>query len=270
MVQLGEDHFQGTYPRWYDGDRVFGGLVLAQATSAVCRTVDPAIPLHSLHCHFLRPATPGDVSEVVVDRIRDGRSFVTRRATVSVAGRETFEMMASFHVPEDGEEYQLPVAQVPGPSRTSEELESDEPFDVIELGPSERRPDGTYESTRRAWLKCSIDLGQDPRRHFAAAAYASDMTRAAFRPTSLGTWGSHVDASLDHAIWFHQVPVMTEWHLFDLHTVITGRGRSFMRGTLSDQQGHLVFSMAQEILIRELATPAPVSFSDPDHPPMGP
>ena len=270
VVDLGSDRFAGRYPRWFDGDRVFGGLVLAQATAAVCRTVSPQVPLHSIHCHFLRPATPGDESEIVVDRLRDGRTFVTRRATVRVRGKQTFEMMASFHVPEDGEEYQLAVAEVPSPNELLFSIEHEQPFEVLELGPSEQRADGTFESTRRAWVRCSVDLGDEPRRHLAAAAYASDMTRAAFRPTSLGSGGSHVDASLDHAVWFHSVPTMTEWHLFDLHTVVTGGGRSFMRGHLSDEHGRLVFSMAQEILIRELDVPSPVSFDDPDRRPESP
>jgi acyl-CoA thioesterase-2 len=271
VVEVGADTFAGRYPRWFPGERVFGGLVLAQATAAMCRTVDDGIPLHSIHGHFLRPATPRQTSEVVVERVRDGRSFVTRRATVRVEGKETFVVTASFHVPEEGEGYQLAVADVdPPPGDVSSPSDLNEPFELVELGPSPRREDGTYESTRRAWVRCVADLGDEPRRHVAAAAYASDMTRAAFRPTSLGTWGGHVDASLDHAVWFHRQPAMDQWHLFDLHTVITGGNRSFIRGQLSDADGRLVFSMAQEILIRPLATPVVFDFDDPFQRPESP
>lgn len=265
-----DDQFAGTYPAWWDGDRVFGGLVIAQATSAAMATVERPEDIHSLHGYFLRPAKPGDDTAISVDRVRDGRSFTTRRTSTIVEGKETFVMMASFHAPEGGEEYQIPMAQVAVPSQLGDQIEDDGAFDVIELGPSVQRADGTYESTRRAWIRCSSDLGSDPARHLAAAAYASDMTRAAFRPTSLGSWGCHVDASLDHSVWFHKVPDMGAWHLFDLHTVMTGRGRSYMRGSLSDESGAVALSMAQEILIRPIEGAVPVSFDDTEHPPTSP
>ncbi len=265
-IGLGDDHFTATYPAWFEGDRVFGGLVVAQAVTAACKTASDAFILHSLHGYFLRPASPGDTSVIDVERRRDGRSFMTRDTTTMVGGKETFRMTASFQRPEPGEEYQIPMAKVVPPREGNPAIELDGPFAIFEIGPTPMRPDGTYASTRRAWIRCRHELGSDPLRHVAAAAYASDMTRAAFRPTSLGTWGEHLDASLDHAVWFHAVPNMGDWHLFDLHTVVTGGGRSFMRGTLSDTQGRLVLSMAQEILIRRLDAGAPIAFSDPAHP----
>ena len=264
------DVFSGVYPHFWDGDRVFGGFVVAQAVAAALETVERPQDLHSLHGYFLRPAGPGQTSDITVDRVRDGRSFITRQTSTKVDGRETFVMMASFHAPEGGEEYQLAVAEVPSPHKCVDLLEADGPFEVLELGPSRPAADGTYVSTRRAWMRCGLDLGQDPARHLAAAAYASDMTRAAFRPSSLGSWGEHIDASLDHSIWFHGLPDMNAWHLFDLHTVVTGSGRSFMRGSFSDERGALRFSMSQEILIRRIEGAAPVAFGDPEQPPTSP
>ena len=270
VAEVRPDVFRAVYPHWWEGDRVFGGFVVAQATAAALRTVDRPKDLHSLHGYFLRPAKPGDASEISVDRVRDGRSFTTRRTSTTVHGKETFVMMASFHAPEEGEEYQLAVADVPRPTELADRIEDDGPFEVIELGPSEQSPDGTYASTRRAWIRCGVDLGSDPATHLAAAAYASDMTRAAFRPGSLGSWGEHIDASLDHSVWFHALPDMCSWHLFDLHTVVTGSGRSYMRGSLADEDGALVFSMAQEILIRRIAGATAVHFEDPEHRPTSP
>ena len=263
--QVRHDVFASVYPHWWEGDRVFGGFVVAQALSAALGTVEHPEDLHSIHGYFLRPARPGDESEITVERIRDGRSFSTRRTSTMVRGKETFVMMASFHAPEDGEDYQLSVAEVPPPQECGAWREDDGPFEVLELGPSDQAADGTYASTRRAWMRCMVDLGDDPRRHLAVAGYASDMTRAAYRPSSLGSWGEHVDASLDHSVWFHGVPNMNEWHLFDLHTVLTGAGRSFMRGQLSDVHGSLVFSMAQEILIRRIEGATAIDFGDPQH-----
>ena len=264
--EVAPDTFSATYPRWFDGDRVFGGLVLAQAVTAAGRTVEGPEVLHSLHGYFLRPATPGQDSTISVERRRDGRSFVTRTTSTRVDGKETFMMSASFQRPEHGEEYQLPLEPLHAPDDDDPSIEEDGPFAVLERGPTTQRADGTYASTRRAWIRCREHLGSDPLRHLAAVAYASDMTRAAFRPRSLGTWGAHVDASLDHAVWFHQPSDLNRWHHFDLHTLITGGGRSFMRGTLADEAGRLVASMAQEILIRRLDGGRPVDFGDPNHP----
>ena len=258
--------FAARYPRWFDGDRVFGGLVLAQAVTAAGRTVEGPESLHSLHGYFLRPAAPGQESTITVDRRRDGRSFATRMTSTSVEGKETFVMMASFQRPEEGEEYQLPLESGSVPDEADPLLEEDGPFAILERGPTELREDGTFASTRRAWVRCREDLGPDPLRQVAAIAYASDMTRAAFRPRSLGTWGEHVDASLDHSVWFHRPSDLNRWHHFDLHTLITGGGRSFMRGTLADERGRLVASMAQEILIRRLDGGRPIDFGDPNHP----
>ena len=270
VSESGPDVFRAIYPHWWEGDRVFGGFVVSQAVAAALKTVDHPEDLHSLHGYFLRPASPGDLSEISVERVRDGRSFTTRRTSTVVAGKETFVMMASLHAPEEGEEYQLAVSDVPGPATLVDRIEDDGPFEVIELGPSERSHDWTYASTRRAWVRCEVDLGAEPATHLAAAAYASDMTRAAFRPGSLGSWGEHVDASLDHSVWFHALPDMNAWHLFDLHTVVTGAGRSYMRGSLADEAGSLVFSMAQEILIRRIAGASPIDFEDPAHRPTSP
>jgi acyl-CoA thioesterase-2 len=270
VSDVGPDVFAGIYPHWWEGDRVFGGFVVSQAVAAALRTVERPEDLHSLHGYFLRPARPGDLSEITVERVRDGRSFTTRRTSTVVRGKETFVMMASFHAPEEGEEYQLAVTDVPPPDEVGHLVEADGPFEVIELGPSEQALDGTYDSTRRAWMRCAVDLGDDPAVHLSAAAYSSDMTRAAFRPTSLDSWGEHVDASLDHSVWFHDVPDMNAWHLFDLHTVTTGSGRSYMRGSLADEHGALRFSMAQEVLIRRVDDGVAVRFEDPTQPPTSP
>ena len=271
---VGDDSFEAVYPTWWEGDRVFGGLVLAQAVAACCQTVPSEIPIHSLHGYFLRPASPGAESRINVERVRDGRSFRTRRSQTEVSGKVTFEMLASFHVPEEGEEYRMAPAQVPGPDKavaiSTDPFSDVDPFELIELGPSEQSDDGTFESTRRAWVRCAEPLPGDPRAHAAVAAYASDMTRAAFRPRSLGSWGEHVDASLDHSIWFHRPADMSEWHLFDLHVVTTGAGRSMMRGSMHSVDGALVLTMAQEILIRRLDGGIPISFEDPTQLPGSP
>ena len=134
----------------------------------------------------------------------------------------------------------------PGPSRSST---------------SERTPvgsDGTYAATRRAWFRTRGRLPDDPQAHVTVVAFMSDMTGSAFRPMSLGVFGEHTDASLDHALWFHRPFRIDEWMLYDLQALTTTGGRATIRGLLFDQQGWLCVSMAQELLIRRLAVPRPV------------
>ena len=88
-------------------------------------------------------------------------------------------------------------------------------FDVRELGATERREDGTFASTRRCWFRIREPLPDDPAVHACLLAYFSDMTGAAFRPGSMGAWGTHTDTSLDHAVWFHRPWRADAWSIFD-------------------------------------------------------
>jgi len=254
---LGDGRYEAQSPDWWGGERVFGGLVVAQALNAAVQSADPATPIHSLHGYFLRPSAPGRPIDLSVDRLRDGRTFATRQVTARAEGKETFRMMCSFHLPEEGEEYQLPMpAGLPDPE-TIAQAEVPIPFMVRELGPTPRRSDGSYESTRRVWLRTKVDLLDDPALHASILAYLSDMTGAAFRPLSLGTWGTHTDASLDHAVWFHRPTRADRWLLYDLHAVVNTGGRAAVRGAMFDREGRLCLTMAQELLIRLLDDPLP-------------
>jgi acyl-CoA thioesterase-2 len=251
----GRPTFTTTSPLWWVGGRTFGGMVVAQALSAAMQTAPPGLEVHSLHGYFLRPTSPGARTTHVVDRVRDGRSFSTREVVSTVGGKETFRMTCSFHAPEDGAEYQLPVGPgIPAP-REVEGFEAPFPFDIRELGRTEQRPDGTYLSTRRCWFRTREALPDDPAVHACLLAYFSDMTGAAFRPLSLGTWGTHTDASLDHAVWFHRPWRADTWSIFDLHTLVNAGGRATIRATMHGEDGSLHLSMAQELLIRELDEP---------------
>ncbi len=252
---VGRPLFTTTSPDWWMGDRTFGGMVVAQALSAAMQTAPPSLNLHSLHGYFLRPTAPGAQTTHTVDRIRDGRSFSMRQVTSQVDGKDTFRLACSFHAPEDGDEYQLPMSTpVPRPQDT-EGFEAPFPFDIRELGATEKREDGTYKSTRRCWFRTRESLPDDPAIHACALAYFSDMTGASFRPLSLGTWGTHTDASLDHAVWFHRPWRADAWSLFDIQALVNAGGRGTIRATMHGEDGTLHLSMAQELLIRRLETP---------------
>jgi acyl-CoA thioesterase-2 len=236
-------------------------MVIAQALHAATRTVPAGLGVHSLHGYFLRPSRPGIPSTHVVERIRDGRSFTTRAVTTEVEGKDVFRMTCSFHAAEEGDNYQLPMGPGIPPPGEIEGFEAPFPFDIREVGATERREDGTFLSTRRCWFRTREPLPDDPGLHACVLSYLSDMTGAAFRPLSLGTWGHHTDASLDHALWFHRPWRADSWNLFDLQALVNAGGRSTIRATMYGEDGTLHMSMAQELLIRKLEFP--INFEAP-------
>jgi acyl-CoA thioesterase II len=108
------DIFRGRSPQ-ENLQRVFGGQVAGQALVAAGRTTDGERPVHSLHAYFLRPGMPGVPIVYQVERVRDGRSFTTRRVVAVQQGRTIFNLTASFHQPETGIEHQVPMPDVPAP-----------------------------------------------------------------------------------------------------------------------------------------------------------
>jgi acyl-CoA thioesterase-2 len=260
----GDDRFTSVGPVWAGLERVFGGVVVAQALSAAAATVDPGQPAHSLHGHFLRPLPVGGQAELAVNRLRDGRSFSVRSMATRCGGDLVFTATCSFHRPEPGDEYQLAAPEVDGPEAAADRQLEPGPWPLVvrDLGPSTPEPDGTYRSTRRMWVRTAAGLPDDPMTHQVVAAFVSDMTGSSFRPRSLGVFGRHADASLDHALWFHRSLRMDRWVLYDLQALVSAGGRSTVRGVLFDQDGRLVASMAQELLVRQLDQPRPVGPAD--------
>jgi acyl-CoA thioesterase II len=234
---------------------VFGGVIVAQAVNAALQTVDPSRAMHSMHGYFLRPERPGAV-DIDVERVRDGRTFSTRAVTLRQDGKELFRATCSFHGGDEGDEYQLTMRDVPGPDGIEPEVDDDEDdpqtFEVRNVGPSPVRDDGTYASTKRAWMRSVEYLPDDPSIHVTLAAHLSDMTWTSFRPLRMDEWGHSADASIDHAIWFHRPFRVDEWIYQDFQALINASGRATVRGRFYTQNGSLVLSMAQELLIRPL------------------
>ena len=257
-----EGVFTAPSPDWF-GPRLFGGFVVAQALNATINSLSAdslsadmgsgGLRPHSLHGYFLRPVETGRDSELRVEHVRDGRTFTTRRVTTVQGGKEAFVATASFCLDEAGDEYQAALPDLPGPDDV-EPSGFDGPVEMRDLGATPVRADGTMESTRRVWF--GVDpLGDDPGLHATVLAYLSDMTGTSFRPLSLGDWGAHTDASLDHAVWFHRPARADGWLFYDLHALINTGGRSTVRGELYTSDGQLVLSLAQELLIRPIDTP---------------
>ena len=254
--------FRGSNPGRGPG-RVFGGQVASQALRAAMHTIEVDHQVHSLHSYFLRPGRFGQPILYSVDRIRDGKSFTTRRVTAIQQGEAIFALEASFQKAEDGPEYDLPPPpDVPAPEDVpvraphgphSAPLESRE----MELPD----PDDDNRSTRRIWFRTAGPLpDDDPGLHACVITYASDMgpVGAARRPhrnryPGTGRAGEGVAlmaASLDHVLWFHRPVRADRWLLYDLSAVATAGARGLARGTIHTREGRLVVSVTQESLLR--------------------
>jgi acyl-CoA thioesterase-2 len=261
--------FRGVSPD-EDRQRVFGGQVAGQALVAAARTVDPDHgSVNSLHAYFLRPGDPTIPILYDVDRIRDGRSFTTRRVVAIQHGRAIFNMSASFHRYEPGLDHQLPMPDVPKAAELPtfrerwEQWKDDlgpwfdrpRPIDTrhVDWSPPDRKE--SLPPYQRVWLRADGALPDDPLLHTCVLTYASDMTL--LDTTLLPHGGRVVDeklmmASLDHAMWFHRPFRADEWLLYAQESPIAHGARGFATGRLFRRDGTLVVSVAQEGLIRPL------------------
>jgi acyl-CoA thioesterase-2 len=265
--------FRGRSPQssW---QRVFGGQVIGQALVAACRTVDDvaARPPHSLHAYFLIGGDPKVPIIYEVDRIRDGRSFTTRRVVAIQHGQAIFSMSVSFHVVEGGLSHQFAMPDVPKPDELPSEAEFKKraaalmPDAVrryyererpLELRPVEyHRYAGEKLAGDRfhVWVRATGRLPDEPAIHQCVLAYASDVT---LLDAALVAHGRTVlsdeimAASLDHALWFHRPFRADEWLLYAQDSPNLAGSLGFARGLIFASDGTLVASVAQEGLLRE-------------------
>jgi acyl-CoA thioesterase-2 len=261
--------YRGIHPK-EERQRTFGGQVAAQALMAAGRTVDQG-RVHSLHSYFLRPGDPTTPILYEVDRIRDGKSFTTRRVVAIQHGRAIYNMQASFHTDEVSIEHQIPMPDVPGPESVAslfdrvqsefgdidEWLNRHNAIDQRFLGELPWSPNRSKDPHQQIWIKADGTLPDDPLLHACVVTYASDMSLfdAILKPHSI-KWddGSFMGASLDHCMWFHHDLRADEWLLFDTESPIAFGGRGLARGFLFSRDGELKVSMVQEGLTR-LAKP---------------
>ena len=249
--------------------RVFGGLVIGQALVAALRTVEQR-PCHSLHGYFLRPGDPSIPIVYEVDRIRDGRSFTTRRVVAIQRGEAIFNMCASFHVPKEGLSHQTEMPDGPGPDEllSDEEVAANRADSIPEYmremlnreRPIEMKRVENYDYMNpvkrppynKIWFRAKEPLGDDMSMHQCLLAYASDMgiLSTCLMPHGKSFVSGMMTASLDHAMWFHREFRFDEWILFCQDSPAASGSRGFNRGTMYAQDGTLIASVAQEGLIR--------------------
>lgn len=274
LEQHGTDTYVGTGPA-YPWGGLYGGQIVAQALRAAGHTVDPVFRPHSLHAYFIRPGDHTEPIRFEVDRLRNGRSFVTRQVVARQSNGAILTMISSFQVAEESPDVQaVAMPGVPAPDELADDTWS--PF-------FDRRsvPDPA-EGHAMAWLRVNDPLGDDAVLHACALAYASDdipiepVRELHPRHTPWSSDGSvrpedtedgdvrpedteHVSSiSLDHAVWFHRPFRADDWHLEVLEGAGIGSSRGLGRGSFFAPDGTHIASVAQEGLVR-LVRPRPTA-----------
>ena len=274
--RTGSTSFRGGHPT-HTLPRLFGGQTMAQALVAAGRTVPEGRLPHSLHAYFLRGGHPRRPVDLAVTVTRDGGSFSTRHVTAAQGGEPILEMLCSFHAPEQGLSHQstapvgAPAPDDVPPLRNWLRSHSDhlpdwwtapQSFDLRFLA----EPTGlTHGRTRlpeqRFWMRAADRLPPDPVLHAAVVTYASDLTLldATLFPHGLSWYRDDVfGASLDHSLWFHHEPRADEWLLCTQRSPVGHGGRAWADVRMTDRQGRLLVTGAQEGLIRSRARSAAV------------
>ncbi len=275
--------------------RLFGGQVASQSLRAATLTVPEDRFVHSLHSYFIRPGRPDTDLRLVVERIRDGRSFATRRVTAVQGDEAIFVLDASFHVAEEGYDWHVEAPPLaPGPDdldvdgpmgpgaippwvkeaidarRASGEATDAEIDQMLERARSMRRggPFGGLFDMRPlhteggfrphpSWIRSTQPIGDDPALQACALTFVSDMAvvRSARAPGS--DHSGWGGASLDHAVWFHRPFRVDDWLLFSVDPVTNHGARGLAKGSFHTIDGTLVASFVQECLLRSTGGPPP-------------
>ena len=265
-----QDVFVGQTPST-ERQRIFGGQVAGQALVAAGRTAPMERAVHSLHSYFLRPGDPAAEIRYAVDRIRDGRSFTTRRviAWQTRKGEDVaiFALTADFHAGEKAvAEHSLPMPDVPAPESLPGTAEivarhGERAAWINAMGravdqrflqdPFAAPPKSPPDTRTQTWLRVAGELTDDPVVHAAALTFVSDLTLLSAGFARLGGgWPDFAGASLDHAVWFHQPVRADDWFLYETDSPAASAGRALCFGKIWAADGTHVATVAQEGLIR--------------------
>lgn len=270
LETLGDDRFRGYSPKSWSR-QVYGGQAVAQALVAATRTVDPGRHCHSLHAYFVLAGDPTIPIDFTVERVRDGRSFTTRRCVATQNGRTIFTMEASFQIPEPGLAHASTMPEAPDPETLDDIgalierfrdflpepverwLKRPRPIDMRFVAPLKMLVPDTAGAGQMIWFRVDGPLPDDQATHSVLLAYISDMT---LLNTALLRHGRTIFdpqiqvASLDHALWLHGRFRTDEWLLYAQESPMAGHARALARGQIFTRDGRLVASVAQEGLIR--------------------
>lgn len=267
LAPHGPDTFVGeglAYP-W---GGLYGGHIVAQALRAAATTVEEGMTPHSLRAYFIRSGDNTQTVRYEVDRIRNGKSFCTRRVVARQSVGAILNLEASFQRAEASATVVTVSAprDLPAPDAAEVESSWSPYFERRMVRYDSPAFDGrTGEGHVGGWYKMRdlvTDPSDDPVAHLCAVAYLSDdlptdsvvqavpeFREAAKRRSQSGE-STMFSASLDHAVWFHRVPRADRWHFYEAscHGFVSSRGISY--GYVFDSAGDHVATVAQEVLLR--------------------
>ncbi len=259
LEPLADDRFDAPVPSYDYRPNLFGGQVAGQALRAAALTVAADRPPHSLHAYFVRSGRLDVPLSMQVERIRDGRSFTVRGVEAWQQDEVILDMIASFHVPENGPRYSQQMPDVPHPNDLDPDPDAflGSGFDIL---PIETRvatvaagpPPTPFGSAVRFWARSTEAwVDDDPGLTAAYLAYVADLRTGT---GIVDRWemerGQWMIASLDHSLWFHDRVAPSDWVLVDLRRVATGGNRGLVLGTMHAYDGRHVASFTQELVVR--------------------
>lgn len=253
LKPVGLNHFTGSSPE-YPWGRVYGGQVVAQALHAAIQTVDTEYAVHSVHAYFIRTGTSDEDIEFEVDRIRDGRSFNTRRVVAAQSAGAILNLSASFQLLENGPDIQM--ENLPQNLPEPEELPSEDWSPIMER---KVVPEGILSKGHGVWIRLQGDNDQSLKFPELGLVYTSDDVpydaAARIHPEYAGVWDGEdaspfYGASLDHAVWFHRRSDPYDWQ-FHYHEGLVHMGnRGLATGAVYSRDGKYLATVTQEILQR--------------------
>jgi acyl-CoA thioesterase-2 len=263
LEQLEVNIYRGSVfsPESGNWQRTFGGQVAGQSLVSAVRTVDPRYQVHSLHGYFLRPGDAQSSTVFIVERLRDGGSFATRRVNAIQHGETIFSMSASFQTDQSGIHHQDAAPSAPPPEDlpglTEMKAFDDAGFRQfaeweIRIVPQEKleRLPGKA-SQQQVWFRHRDPLPDDHVLHICALAYMSDLTLLGSAQVHHQEERKHLQiASLDHAMWFMRPFRADEWLLYDQSSPSACGGRALTQGKIFNRYGEMVAAVMQEGLTR--------------------
>ncbi|AYJ49605.1 acyl-CoA thioesterase [Rhodococcus sp. P1Y] len=258
LERIENDIFRGrTFPSLLQ--RTFGGQVAGQALVSAVNTVGDEYRVHSLHGYFIRPGNPTEPTVYMVERVRDGRSFCTRRVTGIQDGKAIFTMSASFHVEDQGISHQDTMPRVVEPENLPDPrdlpnfdnsfYEEWKEWDIRRIPDAQTEKHPSFAAQQRVWFRYRDPLPDSQVFHVCTLAYMSDMTLIGSAKVPHPSVVTQT-ASLDHALWFLRPFRADEWLLYDQTSPSADFGRALAQGRIFDRKGRMVAAVVQEGLMR--------------------
>lgn len=239
---------------------LFGGLTMALLLRAAGLTVAPGLQPKSLHALFLNHGRWGPTLGLAIDRLTDSRAFATRRVAAEQGDKTIVSGLATFHIPEAGDDWQEPMPDVPPPeSLDARPARFGSGSDPIEIRPTELSAPGFSEVIHPYWAKARHELPADDLLGWSALLFTTDyMVIGTPFPRGTRSGERMVSRTLEHSAWFHRPVLDDDWLLYACDATTVVGGRYLARGTVHDRDGRLLASFAQQGMIRPAAE-APAS-----------